>query len=286
MTMNAFLGQAYGTAAPSIDDDQEKLAEAGMFAKLAAENGIDLNAYTDEQVQELYTAFQAKIAADGEHGHKHGDKAPPPAPEKKDDGDKEAQAKVAAAKAEFDLTKEAQAKVAEADMMGRIMAHSFAQELGYIREEAEKTAAAAASKEGTEKEAGAMVHVPDKGKWVKPGLASKAKALFEKHKGKASFGAGAATGAAAGAAAAHGGKDGKKKKASAQDEVAAELALYKAAEAGFDPEEVGGKLDALFTLGLPADEQSKVASAANFEQGMEIRALELLEMVGLPVNWG
>jgi hypothetical protein len=280
MSMNDFLAQAYGNSATT--EDQEKVAAAVAFTKVASESGIDLTQYTDEQVTDLYNTWLAKEAAEGEHGHKghkHGHKHG-----HKGHGEKEVQAKVAAAQAEFATTKEAQAKFVEADAMGRIMAHAFVQESRFI---GEKIAAAAAAE--TSKEASNLVRVSDAGKWMKrPGLADKAKALLKHNKGKAAVGAGAAAAATGGAAAAaaHHGDKGKKKKASAQDEVAAELALHKVAEAGGDPEDAGNKLDALFTLGLPADEESKVASAENFEQGMHIRALELLEMVGYPVNWG
>jgi len=293
MSMNDFLAQAYGTANPS--DEQEKLASAGMFAKLAAENGVDLNSYSDEEVADLYNTWQSKVAAGGEHGHKHGHKGGKDEPEKKDE-------KVAAAHAEFMQTKEAQEKFAEADLMGRIMAHSFAQE---SREIAEKTAGRAgdAAKAvgdagkavgsrvkdlvtGRRQHAHEMISESLKGNPALHGARMEGLRQAKSEKLKR-IGAGVAAGTAAtaaGAAAAHKATSGKKE-ASAQDEVAAELALYKAAEAGFNPEEAGERLDALFTLGLPADGESKVASAENFEQGMHIRALELLEMVGYPINW-
>ena len=75
----------------------------------------------------------------------------------------------------------------------------------------------------------------------------------------------------------------KKKKASALDEVAAEMAVVKAAEAGWDLNEASERIAAVLILGAP--EETKVASANTFETAVDIRSLELLEAAGYNVTW-
>jgi chromatin remodeling complex protein RSC6 len=62
-SMNAGLALLYGTpGAPASADDMQKQAEAEMFAKLAADQGIDLNQLSNEQVQYLYAETMGKQA--------------------------------------------------------------------------------------------------------------------------------------------------------------------------------------------------------------------------------
>ena len=128
MGINQDLARLY---AQSPDDAElQKQAEAELFCKIAAQNGIDFNALTDDQVNHLWKETMGKTAEEGE--------APPFA--KKEEGkddDKEKEKK------EEDEKKEAAArehavKLAEAredaraDELGRKMAHAFADEADKI----------------------------------------------------------------------------------------------------------------------------------------------------------
>jgi hypothetical protein len=86
-------------------------------------------------------------------------------------------------------------------------------------------------------------------------------------------------GAAAGAAEA-----GKGKKASAIDEFAAERAVEKAAEAGWDADEAIQRINSVFTLGTIGDSE-KIAAAKDVDGAVDIRSLEILEAAGYPVTW-
>jgi hypothetical protein len=320
--MNQFLAQYYGTTAGTDDTLAEKTAseqaqeEANLelFAKMAHENGIDLEKLSEEQVLELYNATFDKVAEE--------DKAPPFAKkdDDKDDGKKDEDEKKAAAEAEFTEKKAAAEKIAEADFLGRVMAHAYVNEMRKI---------ASAAETGEEKDASAEMKVrsfgdklrsaahhaketagkakdhassaADKGgkalEYVGKKVTEKATGVgthgmnpsHAKGVGAATVGAGAAAvgGAAYGASKARKGKD---KEASALDELAIKRAMDMVdgfnKEAGadvYDLEEVARRVDAVDTLGLA--ESVKVASAENAEQAVEVRALEYLEAAGLPITW-
>ncbi len=244
--MNMELAALYNTPGGPTQEDMNKTAEAQLFCKLAADNGIDLQQLTDEQVDHLYRATFGKKAEEApppaeekkdEEKKDEGGGSPPPFPPKKEEGsDKEEEKKEAAAR-EFQKTKEAQAKYAEADYLGRVIAHSFVQELGLIGQSMEKEAKAA------------------------PAAPAPAQTNDQEKKASA-----------------------QEKKASPIDELAARKALEKVAEAKLSVDEAKDKLSALFVLG--ARESTKIAAAQNFEEALEVRALELLEQVGYPVTWG
>lgn len=323
--VNEFLDRAYGTTQPlPSSEETEKVAQAQMFAKLAADSGIDLNQLEDGQIADLWNTFVAKTAAEGGHGHKHG--------HKKEESEEEK--KAAAAIQSFELAKQAEAeeqqKLAEADWAGRVMAHAYVDELkkiaasggggvgGALREAGE--AVVGAGRRAGELLSGSRARRFGEAAEHHKSQAQKAKGFAEKltsEKGKelakkiqgkhteavgeftrahggekskvlaARLGAGGAAAAGVGAAAlAH----KKEKKGSAElDEFAAQLAVEKVAAAGGDPEVATERLVAFFTLnpmGSFDDDSSKIASAETVEQGVEIRALELLEAVGYDVTWG
>ena len=124
--MDEQLAAIYGTGQSDYVDesDLEKTAAAELLVKLAEEQGVDLNDFSDEEVagmlDELY----------GGDGIEH-----------------------TAADEEF------QEKFAEADYLGRIMAHSMVQELDSI-----------------EKEAGIAERAKDVGEWFKRQGAGRRKA--------------------------------------------------------------------------------------------------------------
>jgi hypothetical protein len=311
--MNEFLAQYFGTngATETVESTEsaEKTAQVELFAKLAEENGIDLDQLTDEQVSDLWQAtFAEKTASDdSDEDDKKGDKeegdkkAPPFA--KKDDGDE----KKAAAEAEFSEKKAAAEKFAEAEFLGRAMAHAYVNEL-------EKIAAAARTETEEVKEAAgtksmAMLAALEKGRGAAKSVGDAAKKVNEKTKEPfqrlARIGEGGKTvprgvnkvrdavadhgnKAVAGAAAAGGvaAASKKKKEASALNELARESALAKIAESGeFDGEIAADRIDAVLTLTGGDLQGTKVASAENVDQAVEIRSLELLEAAGYPVNW-
>lgn len=135
--MNEWLAQIYGTAGA---DDIEKTAQAHLLQKLAENEGIDLNQFSPEELQAL--AEQVLMANGGQlpqaaapqaiapaggfapqqgapttgFAPQHGAPTQAPAPQQSADA----------------LMKEAQAKFEEADLLGRVMAHAYTQELEKI----------------------------------------------------------------------------------------------------------------------------------------------------------
>ena len=109
--MDQYLAQIYGTAS-GASEDLEKTAQAQMLHKLAEDEGIDLSGLTDEQMDAL--AQQVISDQDGVPGEQ------------------------ATAEEGVSAEEEAQAKFAEADFLGRVMAHAYTQELQKIAEEETK----------------------------------------------------------------------------------------------------------------------------------------------------
>lgn len=268
--LSSMLAEAYGThqtaPAPS-DEDMQKQASINLFAKLASDNGVDLTKLSDEQVNELYADFCTKLA---EEESKEEKKEPPPAAKKEEaKEEKKDEEKEAAAREEFRLQKEAEAKVAEADYLGRVMAHAYVNELKKIAGKMPEALAAHAREAGKAVTKG-VEHAGDKLKNLGKSMKS--------HKTEIAAGAG---GAAAGAAA--GEAHGRSKKASALDLQAAEYAVKLAHDSGLDAEAVGEHLDARLLLGVT--ESTKTAGVEDFNTALHIRALELLEQIGVPVTW-
>jgi len=110
MAMNDWLAQMYNTNQEVPEEDTQKLAQAELFAKIASDHGVDLESLDADQVGELYAQVfpeEVKEAAIG--------------------GD---------AEAHWEEKRASEEKFAEADMMGRIMAHSFHNESEEIKEAA------------------------------------------------------------------------------------------------------------------------------------------------------
>ena len=283
--MNEWLAQYFGTA--PVADETEKQASAELFVKLAQENGIDLQAMSDQEVQELYNSTMGKQAE---------------SEEKKEEEDKSEKAakEHAEKKAAAD---DMEAKFAEAKFMGETMAHAFAAQLDKIaaakeaagiKEHAGKAWSAVNGVAGKAGEKGLEVakHLPggkdisEASARLKDLKANAAPASFrsEAHKQMAK-GIGKAVGTAAGVGAAGGAVHHfTKKESSALDELAGQRAVEKLAAAGFDAEEAAGRLGAVLVLGV-SDENSKVAQVQNVEDAIEVRSLELAEAAGYPVTW-
>lgn len=288
--MDAQLAAIYGTGQANAEDDLEKVAAAELLVKLAAENNIDLNALSDEQVGELIQEFY-KSAEDTHESSK-----------------------------ESAESKEAEEKVAEADFLGRVMAHSMVQELGAIEKSAARmptrgpAAQRLAEKMGLTKstvgekvksffrnrpkhyseaksELGAAFakHDPKaarqaalksglRGKDLESAAASSKPGAMDRlrHLGRAARHVAPELGAAGGATALGVGvhkltKSDSEKTGAALDDLAIERAYELAKEAGWVSED--GSM-------LPPN--IKEASA---EAVVEHRALELLEANGYPVQW-
>ena len=110
--MNELLAQIYGTSRTEEAPEIEKTAEAALLEeleKVAAEEGIDLNELSDDDIIEILSEAT---------GNDQTEKT-----------------------ASEDVPEEAQEKLAEADFLGRTMAHAFYQELNNIGDNVEKTAA-------------------------------------------------------------------------------------------------------------------------------------------------
>ena len=107
--MDDYLANIYGTGATS--ESLEKTAQADLLMKLAEEEGIDLSGLDEEQLGALADQVISDDEGAGEEG-----------------GGEEA---------EVEAEEEAQAKFAEADFLGRVMAHSYTQELNKIAAEGE-----------------------------------------------------------------------------------------------------------------------------------------------------
>jgi len=256
--MDQFLAELYGTAkiasAPEpAADDLEKEAQARLFLKTASEQNIDLNALPEEKVAELFEAFVENLNAPVEETKVAAE-------------DKKEEPSVAAAKKELEEKKAAAEKLAEADFLGRTMAHAYVDEL-------QKIASAQAT---TQQKVAAMPPAL---------LAAMSGKKDEKSDDKKSDDK----------------KDDEKKsddkdeksdkpnpfakKASAIDSLAYSKAIELVKDAGFDVKEAADRLNAAATLNL-LGESTKVASAQDLNTAVQVRALELLEAVGYPVQWG
>lgn len=126
--MNSWLADVYGTG--SQGEDLEKIAQDMLLVKLAEAEGVDISGLSPDQL----SALAAEVLEEnqgGEPGAGGGEAAPttPIAPVSAP-----AQAPVTTEIQDpAGLSKEAAAKFEEADFLGRVMAHSFTQELDKIK---------------------------------------------------------------------------------------------------------------------------------------------------------
>lgn len=259
--MNQFLAELYGTADNiGATDDVEKLAQAEVVNQLIEAEGLSVD---DVDADTILKVAEELFGADNELA-KVAQEAPveeTPAEEKKEE------------KKEKEEEEEAAEKMAEADFIGRMMAHAMVDELGSIEKEA-------GAKEMGLKALEALKGVGGKAKkWVtdpsrtfknikatgavdkagkRPGNLKALMGTTKKHKGQTAAAGGLATlGLGGGAYAA-----GKKKKASAAlDALAEERALSILKEAGYEIDE-------------PSQDQAKLAEA------VDARAIEMLIEAG------
>jgi len=293
--MNEHIAAMYNTlgAGEQVQEDLEKQAQAELFVKLAAENNIDLDQYNDEQVANLWQqTFGEKIAESDEEE-----------PEKKKE---EAKKELEEKKAEADTWEE---KVAQHDYLGRLMAHAMYDEMGDIEKQAKGGAVSKAlgriggaikgEAAGTElgksvtalkqlRAGGMSKEIAGQAKKLKISPEDMTSAVRSdlRRRGAKSVGRGVAAVGGLGGAGYLAGRasGGKEKKSSAIDELAVPVALQKAAEAGYDANEVDDRLSHIFSL-QGVQESEKIAAASDVDTAVEIRALEFLELAGCQVDW-
>lgn len=109
--MDEYLASIYGTSTP---ESLEKTAQAELLMKLAEDEDIDLSGLTEEQLG----ALADQVVSDDQDPNAGGVVEP-----------------AGEAGGEAVVQEEAQAKFAEADFLGRVMAHSYTQELNKIAAE-------------------------------------------------------------------------------------------------------------------------------------------------------
>ena len=136
MNTDSWLANIYGTGGA---DDLEKTAQYMMLEKLAEEEGVDLSGLDEEQLSAL---AQEVLSADGAE---------------EDEG-----TEISEEEQQEYLAKEASAKFEEADFLGRVMAHSYTQELEKIAAEGYREGSRAHAMSG-EAAAGAKNYESGKG---------------------------------------------------------------------------------------------------------------------------
>lgn len=259
--MDAKLAEVYGTVATN-ESDVETLAAARMAEKLASADALDVSGMSDEEAEDLASQLLGDDSA--------------AADESTEENTEEEQTEEASENTEEEKTAgeeeltPAQEKIAEADHLGRVMAHAYVQERKEIEKQAGRldglkgaaaiTAGQAAAKAGK----------------AKAGLKSGAgKVMDHMSKHKKKYIAGAASTAVAGGAAAVAAKK-MKKEASAEEteEISAldRLALARASEI-------------LKENGIEPAEQEKQSSidedkAAQLAEKVQARAQEFLVEAG------
>lgn len=289
MSMNMELAQMYNTH--GVSEEQEKVAELELFAKLASEHGVDLTQMSDEDVASLYADVTGggslKLASD--HEDEDDD-------DEGEEGEKDEEKK---AFAYFAEKRAEQEKLAEADLMGRIMAHSFTQELENIKEATAMTTTVKdllrrATKSGpTGSQARTLLK--DKAKsTAKAGVDDARRTAgyqkvqnFARNNKKKLVGGAAGAGVGGAGLAVHSAMKDKEKEVTASagtfEDLSMERAVKIAEAADYDANEAAQRVLAVGTLGL--GESEKVASVEDFDTALHVRGLEYLEHAGYPVDW-
>lgn len=284
--MDPQLAQIYGTNQESApEDDLEKMAAAELLVKLAEEEGLDLNQLSEDEISELVNDLysgdeggEVKIAAadDGIVYYVDGEGNVLGPVEQEKQAEARAILEQEALEGQAGEEIEAQEKIAEADTLGRVMAHAMVQELNEIEKDA--AGKVEAVKKGLQA-AGKAVggHLERVGKRATEvvtgagkGAATRMKPRTAKAIGAGLYGAGAA-GVGGGAYAL-----GKKKESSALEKLAEQRAWEMAKEAGYVDEE-GNLL-------VPGQEKTAEEGSA-LGQTVDTMALQMLEAAGIPVEW-
>jgi hypothetical protein len=287
--MNAFLAEMYNTwqnigGAPD-SSDLEKAAEAQLIDERLVKQGVDIDSLDGDTIlklaQDMFGANSALVKAAAEEPTAAHEESETAEEEKKEEAAKEEEHEEEVKKAALAELRAAQGqqaeetleeKMAQADFLGRQMAHSYVDEMNQIEKSAAMPEALKkgleAAKGGASKAFGAAKgHASEAAAKAKEvgsrasafgkGKAESAKGFVHSHKGHIAAGAGgAAAGGIAGFAAGH-----KSKSASAIDALAEKRAMEWA--------QAHGLLE-------PSDEE-KLAAV------VDQRAVELLMQAGVDV---
>lgn len=292
--MNSFLAEMYGTqesiGAPKDSSDIEKVAELQVLDESLRSEGVNIETLDNGTILKLASQLFGENCAlvkqaEGEAPSAEHEEEETPAEEKKEEAKEKEEGDEAvksAALAELRAREASQAqgqsgeetfeeKVAQADYLGRVMAHSYWQEKTAIEKQAAMPEALRkgleAAKGGASKAFGAAKGIASKGGEAAKGKAEAMKGSY--HEGglkglvsghKKTIG-GTAAGLAVGGAGAAMAAKGKKKSASAIDVLAEKRAMAWAQENG---------------LLEPSDEE-KLAAA------VDQRAVEMLAEAGIDV---
>jgi len=261
-SMSALLADVFQTktASAHTEEDLVKQADYAFFGALCRQEGIDVSALPDAKVEELFkVAMEMKAASDHEETET-------PKEEKIEEAAKEkAKEKEAAARAEYQEKRAAATKVAEAEAMGRIMAHAYVDEMKKIAEAAEEAEKNKDGKSGFPfgKKDGKKDDKEEKEKEASA-RASELIAAFEQMKTASAPAAGTTT-------------------TPNFDEFAALQAIELLKQAQVDEDVAYARVNAVRTLGLP--ESTKMASATSEAKALEYRALEICDAAGFQVDW-
>lgn len=252
--MSQVLAEVFNTGATKTAsaEDLEKQAQVEFFNGICQSRGINIDELTDGQVENLW-----KVAMDAMDAEEEEEEAEEEEKEQEKE-EKKAAAAVASAQAAWSEKRAAAVKVAEAEAMGRIMAHAYVDELRKLAgemPEAFKEHAEKSKKKGDEKDS-------EEGDEEKTS-ADRAASLIAELQAKTAA-------PAAGAQADF-------------EELAAYQAIDLLKHAGVAEDLAFKKIDAVFTLGL--EESSKTAAVSDFAQAVYVRGLEYCEAAGFPVNW-
>lgn len=272
MTLNIseVLADAYatgGTPKVASAEDLEKNAQLEYFMALTKKANIDLTQMDDKQIDQLWkTAFENGAPPFPPAAAPAGPPAPPSAPPKeekkeeekeKKDEEKKEEEKEAAARKEYAEKRAMSEKLAEADAMGRVMAHSYVDELRKISAKLASEGAPPPPPPAAEEK-----------KEEKKEEEKKEASLLERLRKVASQGAAPAAVSSTTANL---------------DTFAGNYAIDLLKQAGVDEQVAVSRINAVHTLGV--GESTKVASSASFEQAVHLRALEYCEAAGFPVDW-
>lgn len=319
--MNPWLASIYGTNGA---DDLEKTAQAHLLHKLAADTNIDISQFTPEELEQIVQELAAEgIDVSGGMMQPQQPAAPGMgmpqqpgmAPNMPPQGRPQAFAPATQQQPQMSqgmnpqtmqsqqpsmesMQKEAQAKFEEADLLGRVMAHSFTDELEKVaahRKTAGRFDSAKASIKGAVNSAkNRASHVAERAGSKAHSKATEFGMKARHHKGAIAAGAG---GAAAGFAAGR-----MSKKASAFEKLAEDHAAEILSQTGYDPS-TGQDLygQQMLQNSMPQQTQQmpgqqpvnpqeqqemtpEQPQGDQFTEALDSRALELLAENGYDVN--
>jgi hypothetical protein len=266
-SMSSLLADVFNTktAAVHTEEDLVKQADYEFFGALCRKENIDVSQLTDEKVADLFkVAMQLKAAGEGKDGHEGKETK-----EKEKAEEAALKEKEAAARAEYQEKRAAAVKCAEAEAMGRIMAHSFVDEMAKVSAAmggfpfAKKEEGKEGKEEGKEKKEEGKEKKDEGGeKEASVARANAVIAAFEQAKTASVPGSTSTPNF---------------------DEIAAWHAIDLLKQAHVDEKVAFERVNAAYVLGLP--ESVKMASAADENKALELRALEICDAAGFQVDW-